>query len=819
MNSKKTDLWYKDIQNEMTKLQNMCKTNNSEYNFEKNPFSNKDINTFRKLNPRKIQRCKDQSDETDKMNRYYKYIRSNDGCKKHQGVWNEKSISREDKYGKGVCWTTNEDSTCSNYIDDKLIIPYPDNGLSKESKIVLQTKNKSKCIQNNSCLWKNNDCVSKDNYYEHTNTNTNNPPKKMPKDIVKEDANIQTFLYDWYTNKKYGNPPETSELISTENRCIDSSNKKTMAQSVVNMIMKNIQLQNSSNKGLLAWHSTGSGKTCTATGVMEAFWKSNRQIIFVSSIDALTSNPPFKFHDCASKLYQWTDDVKDAFEKRFVMFKTFAKMANCVLKSNKLKQILKIKELKEVPLSVHVPNLSNINILINYLKNMYDLKQSTAEIKLILQNLNMDNIEDFVDLDNSILIVDEVHNLFRPLPAQKAKHKYLEDQITENTNLKIVILTATPGDNVTDIIKLLNIVRDPNTDKILQPDSNLSAFKESIRGLISYFDMNNDTSKFPTINEEISRYPMSMKQFDKYVEAYKKVPKNLQDFEYLSKKQQLNKLWQGARKYSNMLYTFDKSLKLTEFSSKLPGLLENILKYPNEKHYIYSAFHTKQGSGQGIYAIAKELEKIGYTKDTGKKTKHGKHYMIATRTDIKNVDFDKLVAKFNSSENKNGDLIQIFLASQNFNEGIDLKAVRHIHIFEPLVNMALEYQTIGRARRYCSHSDLDKADWNVKIHKYISDLPMEFNVTALHKEANELEESIANLKKEDKKELAEKKKRLKDVAKELKAIDVINIDEFIYNETKSQFLKLLNIHHAMMEMAVDCRLFNKFHNRIVKCST
>jgi len=62
------------------------------------------------------------------------------------------------------------------------------------------------------------------------------------------------------------------------------------------------------------------------------------------------------------------------------------------------------------------------------------------------------------------------------------------------------------------------------------------------------------------------------------------------------------------------------------------------------------------------------------------------------------------------------------IATQNFNEGLDLKAVRHIHIFEPLVSMAGDLQTIGRARRYCSHQMLDKSkdEWNVRIWRYIS---------------------------------------------------------------------------------------------------
>ena len=59
---------------------------------------------------------------------------------------------------------------------------------------------------------------------------------------------------------------------------------------------------------------------------------------------------------------------------------------------------------------------------------------------------------------------------------------------------------------------------------------------------------------------------------------------------------------------------------------------------------------------------------------------------------------------YNSEANKNGEIVHMLLASQGFNEGLDLKDVRHIHIFEPLVTMASDLQTIGRARRFCSHA-------------------------------------------------------------------------------------------------------------------
>ena len=65
-----------------------------------------------------------------------------------------------------------------------------------------------------------------------------------------------------------------------------------------------------------------------------------------------------------------------------------------------------------------------------------------------------------IDLNKCVLIIDEVHNLFRPLPNQKKQHEHLEKLLLSNKypNLNVFILTATLGDNPNEIMKLLKWV-------------------------------------------------------------------------------------------------------------------------------------------------------------------------------------------------------------------------------------------------------------------------------------------------------------------------------------------------------------------------
>lgn len=583
----------------------------------------------------------------------------------------------------------------------------------------------------------------------------------------------------------------SSASEATDTQLVAKGLAPSVPQSVVNTIMKYVAVTNNPKRGMIAWHSTGSGKTCTSAGVIDAFWDTNREIIFATSIDALASNPEYKFHECSKNLYpRWrkntVQDVGAQYKQRGVRFLSFAKLSNRVQ---------------------------------NYKTNPNDKDPQRI-----------------VNLDNAILIIDEVHNLFRPLPTQQKEYKRLEEELTDpnkHKGLKVVILTATPGDTPADIVKLLNIVRTPSDPLITIPDSNnkesLSIFIKSIRGLVSYFDMSSDNTKFPSVLEpkEFIRVPMSNAQFKKYIEAYKSVKTHQTDYDELAKNNQLSKYWEPARKYANMIFNFDKDMALSDFSAKLPVLLSQIAKFPLEKHYVYSSFYTKLGyGGQGIVGIAKQMDVAGYEKmsvaDAQKFNKSGnlppkgvKRYALAITSEV-GKHLDDILRIYNHPDNKYGEIIHVLLASQTYNEGIDLKAVRHIHYFEPLITMASDKQTLGRAARYCSHADLDRdaGEWNVKLHRYITDKPL---VTGLSLEeatklvdAKELQLKQNPKNKILKKELTDLKKQQKE-AKRHDVTNIQNIEEKIFEESRERVKDILTMYVCMKEAAVDCRVLQKFH--------
>jgi type I site-specific restriction endonuclease len=242
---------------------------------------------------------------------------------------------------------------------------------------------------------------------------------------------------------------------------------------------------------------------------------------------------------------------------------------------------------------------------------------------------------------------------------------------------------------------------------------------------------------------------------------------------------------------------------------------------------------------------AKKFNKAGTLPDKlDKKGTPIKRFALAISTEM-GSQLDEILKIYNHPENKNGELIHVLLASQGYNEGIDLKAVRHIHFFEPLVTMASDKQTLGRAARYCSHADLDKdaGQWRVKIHRYMSETPVFAGVTSddidkriqevteQHKQATEEHKQASEQLKADKKnaelkgtvaelkgKVAELKKQIADLTKEkkkAKSLDVKsapNIEELIFKESRERMKDIFTIYQCMKEAAVDCKVLQKFHS-------
>ena len=185
-----------------------------------------------------------------------------------------------------------------------------------------------------------------------------------------------------------------------------------------------------------------------------------------------------------------------------------------------------------------------------------------------------------------------------------------------------------------------------------------------------------------------------------------------------------HKGWISSEKLKNKL--------LLKMSSKITALVLNIIYKKKSKHAIYTFAKTKSG----VELISSLLNLVNikcliFSGDTSSKN----------RTEILN--------KFNSVDNRYGKNYPVILLTSAGAEGITLKEVQHMHILETSHRPNLTKQAIGRAVRFKSHSNMPVNERVVHIWRYWS-IPTTNNskTTVLSKKYNASTSEIEEKKKE-----------------------------------------------------------------------
>jgi superfamily II DNA or RNA helicase len=362
----------------------------------------------------------------------------------------------------------------------------------------------------------------------------------------------------------------------------------------------------------------------------------------------------------------------------------------------------------------------------------------------ITYNYNISEAITKLDFNNSLIIIDEAHNLINGVKNLSKNPLTLYNKII-NSNCRVLVLTGTViFNNIYEwclMINLLkdNICKDVIVDGIFDPnkynESLLSS--ENLEGIISYFP--GEEGYFPDIvyNQPINIL-MSYEQELKYKTVYQqerilraKGPPgedllNIDPEEY--KKQY--ELYIMANKYilsrsvSNFYYPLDLkkipdlpvkeggwiSHKILEnrelfdiMSPKFTALFVNILSNFNSKQVVFSFFKDKSG----VLTIHSLLKLCGI------KTK----LFTGDMTDIQR---SKILNEFNSPDNRYGEKIKLLLLTEAGVEGITLLEVEHVHLLESSITPNKTIQAIARTVRYKSHIDLPKERQVVNVWKYHS---------------------------------------------------------------------------------------------------
>ena len=362
----------------------------------------------------------------------------------------------------------------------------------------------------------------------------------------------------------------------------------------------------------------------------------------------------------------------------------------------------------------------------------------------ITYNYNIFNAITKLDFNDSLIIIDEAHNLINGVKNISKNPLSLYNKII-NSNSRVLLLTATViFNNIFEwclMINLLkdNICKDAIVDNVFHyekyNDSLLSS--ENLKGIISYYPGNE--GDFPDV---IYNPPINILMSGSQELQYNKV---FQEENILSGKGPPNKdlLNTDPEKYkkdyelyimavkhiqtrsiSNFYYPLDlkkipdlpvseggwishKALENRELfnvmSPKFTALFVNILSNFNSKQVVFSFFKEKSG----VLTIHSLLKLCGIKTElfTG---------------DISDVQRTKILNKFNGPDNLYGKKIKVLLLTEAGVEGITLSEVEHVHLLESSITPNKVIQAIGRAVRYKSHINLPKERQVVNIWKYHS---------------------------------------------------------------------------------------------------
>lgn len=504
--------------------------------------------------------------------------------------------------------------------------------------------------------------------------------------------NFQSDLQRYLEGKWHdGKPPKTRAMLMdpATNACRRDPNAPKIPAPQQTAVHAFLQLmartapETRKTRGFLAWHSTGSGKTATTMAAIDAFWDAVDpdtgepvKIVLATSVENRANNT-------IEKIAEWAP-----------MFRRFRNMDQSAAEA-------------AVAHRVEPPGIMTFTMLA-HLVGVHRPKLRTRPSYL----------------RNAVVIMDEVQNLFHPSPTYAEENRALlsllqtrRDPVRPEIDASgayTVILSATPGDSVADILALVNMIKDPQAPTI-RHDSPATFF----RGLVSFADFTGDLSAYPDLAPALQHLtPMSPDQDAEFVRVARTTVYGSRDrVDFLGRLQQISNNV-PFDKYA------DDRLQATTDLPRLSPKFAQILHYVStpEKHFVYSRFYNRHGIGD----LERVLRAHGYSRFRAGDNTPGPRYIVLGGKEVEDQEGDERALRavrdvFNSPANARGAIVQIILASRKYNEGLDLKGVRHVHIVEPQPTKNAEKQLIARAVRYCSHDQLDKpGDWNVTVHRYFS---------------------------------------------------------------------------------------------------
>ena len=358
------------------------------------------------------------------------------------------------------------------------------------------------------------------------------------------------------------------------------------------------------------------------------------------------------------------------------------------------------------------------------------------KIVFITYNFNIEKSVSHFDFNNSLVIIDETHNLINGVKNQSKNPLSLYNKIL-NSDCKVLALSGTPIyksiDEFLILGKILKVDEFNNIEDITNPDK--------LSEIISFYP-GSSSEYYPRV---IMKKPFKILMTDKQLEKFNKInnfeirtrmagmpKKGIKDYIIVYQRWMLAIKYMSSRQVSNFFYDdvdiintekvkkrledkrtenggwinsglFKNKDLLKRFSPKFTCLFVNIIMHWNSKHVLLTTFKDKSG----VKLIHSILSLCGITS-------------VIYSGDINDTERDRILTKFNDPNNRQGQIVKILLLTEAGIEGISIKEAQHFHILETSTVPNKTKQGIGRVVRFRSHIDMPIKERYVNIWKYWS---------------------------------------------------------------------------------------------------
>ncbi len=518
---------------------------------------------------------------------------------------------------------------------------------------------------------------------------------------------------------------------------------------------------NTPYNGLLLFHTTGSGKTCTSILIAEQFIdyvQSNNSFVYLIASPILIEN----FNDTifnSNKI-----DINKNNTKQCTGY-IYSKIYEQYLKDTK-NNMLKAKNLIKEYKNIRYKSYGYIALVNSITKN----NNEYVEPEIIKSRFS-----------NSVFIIDEAHRI-----ANTQTYNGLEYILKHADNVKLLLLTATPMfDKTVQIVDLLNLllINDNRPtisyNDIFEPSvddnrviNNNELFTKLTTGYVSYLNGINpisfplklypENSIFIKLNEEKNNiliaensrkhsyniFPCEMSSHQYNISTKYKINENYDNIDdnNLAYGIQSNLIVFPNDKVGdegfNVCFNYNKDLDKYSYNCFNDFLIpKNVKKYSIKLYNLSKELTNKNLTGKifissryiksGVYITAMMLEELGFNRikyvngnfivsNLLKKNPPDSPNYIMISSNITTHQMKEYINYYNHIDNINGNNVQIIIGSAVIHQGVNLLGIREIHILDPWWNYSYIEQIIGRGLRDCSHINLPPQKRNVTIYNYIS---------------------------------------------------------------------------------------------------